>query len=410
MQSPTMTSIGELQDECEAFLSEHYSLRPTVSRSFVWGEGSDQIVLFESPDPEAQQAEVTAVRGWRRLLFDAGLGWVVGPVDLGGRGLTRGHQQALDAACRRYTVPGNSMLTISIGMIAPTIMRHGSESLQRRIVPALQRGDLIACQLFSEPGAGSDLASLSTSARRDGDGWRITGQKVWTSGAHFSDIGEIICRTGEGERHSNLTAFLVDMGAPGVVVRPLKQMTGSAAFNEVFLDDVWVPDEDRLGDVGQGWSVALTTLANERSAIGGDGFGGSGLLNVDRYIAMVRMFGRSSDAVVRQQLVDLWIGLRVAKYTRRRASAGRASGSPPGPEASIEKLALSNNVLRISGLLSTVLGARLIADTGEWGTYAWREVVLGVPGYKIAGGTDEILKNLIGERVLGLPKEPRPVR
>jgi alkylation response protein AidB-like acyl-CoA dehydrogenase len=286
-------------------------------------------------------------------------------------------------------------------------MRHGTDALRRRFVPALQSGDLIACQLFSEPSAGSDLASLMTTARRDGEGWRVSGQKVWTSGAHFSDIGEIICRTGEGGRHRNLTAFVIDMRAPGVTVRPLVQMTGSAAFNEVFFDDVWVPDTDRLGDVGDGWSVALTTLANERNAIGGEGFGGSGLLNIDRYIAMVRAFGRDTDPIARQMLADVAIGLRVAKYTRRRAAAGRASGSPPGPEATIDKLALSENVARISRLLATVLGPHVVADTGEWGTYAWSEVILGLPGYKIAGGTDEILKNVIGERVLGLPKEPR---
>jgi alkylation response protein AidB-like acyl-CoA dehydrogenase len=406
---PTLSTpaLEDFRLECEQFLEDRYPRRPTVAKRFVWGEGSDEVALFESRDVAVQHAEVAAVRDWRRRLFDSGLGWLTGPEEFGGRGLSRAHQQVLDAASRLYQVPGNSILTISIGMIAPTIMRHGDDALRKRIVPALQSGDLIACQLFSEPAAGSDLASLTTMARRDGDGWRVSGQKVWTSGAHFSDVGEIICRTGEGGRHRNLTAFVIDMRAPGVTVRPLVQMTGSAAFNEVFFDDVWVPESDRLGDVGDGWSVALTTLANERNAIGGEGFGGSGLLNIERYVAMVQAFDRATDPLVRQTLADLWIGLRVAKYTRRRAAAARTPGSPPGPEATLDKLALSDNVARISRLLSAVLGPHVLADTGEWGTYAWGEVILGLPGYKIAGGTDEILKNVIGERVLGLPKEPR---
>ena len=372
----------------------------------MWGEGSDEIVLYERTEDGAIDEEIASVRAWRRELFDAGLGWVTGPPKLGGRGLSTAHQAVLDAATRRYEVAGNALLTISIGMIAPTIMRHGSPDLCGRYVPAMHRGDVIACQLFSEPGAGSDLASLATRARRDGEGWRISGQKVWTSGAHFSDVGEIICRTGDGARHRDLTAFLVDMRAPGVTVRPLVQMTGSAAFNEVFLDDVWVADDDRLGEIGDGWSVALTTLANERGAIGGDGFGGSGLLNFARLAEMARVFGRADDPCVREQLAKVWIGLGVAKYHRRRSAASRASGPAPGPEASISKLMLSANVARIGDLVSMVLGARLVADTGEWGTAAWGEVVLGAPGYRIAGGTDEILKNIIAERVLGLPREP----
>ena len=177
------------------------------------------------------------------------------------------------------------MLTISLGMIAPTIHKHGTAEQQARYLPAMRSGDLIACQLFSEPNAGSDLASLTTRAEPDGQGgWRITGQKVWTSGAQLADIGEIICKTSDGPRHLNLTAFIVDMKAPGVEVRPLRQMTGGAAFNEVFLTDVAVPDADRLGDVGQGWQVALSTLGFERSAMGHSAFGGVGLLRTDRLV------------------------------------------------------------------------------------------------------------------------------
>ena len=392
--------------ECDAFLQQRYERRWTVeSTGFVWGQGSDEVVLYEDGRSPELVAEVASIRDWRADLFDNGLGWITGPTEFGGRGLSRSHQSVFDLAARSYVVPSNGLLTISIGMIAPTIMRHGDDRLRRRYVPALHRGDLIACQLFSEPGAGSDLASLATRAERYGDGWRLTGQKVWTSGAQFSDIGEIICRTGAGGTHGDLTAFLVDMRAPGVTVRPLVQMTGAAAFNEVFLDDVWVSDEQRLGAVGDGWPVALTTLANERTAIGGEGFGGSGLLRFERYVAMARAFGMERDPVVRQHLADSYASLRIAKYSRQRAAARRAGGAAPGPEGALDKISLGRNVERISDLLGRILGPQLVADGGEWGTYAWREVVLGVPGYHIAGGTDEILHNIIGERVLGLPKE-----
>ena len=173
--------------------------------------------------------------------------------DLGGRGLPRSYQSRFDLKARRYEVPGNAKLTVGLGIVVPTILEHGSDSAKRMYPARIQSGSLIACQLFSEPGAGSDLASVSTRGVRSGNGWRLTGQKVWTSGAQFSDIGEALCRTTDGPRHQNLTAFLVDMHAPGVSVRPLRQMTGGASFNEVFLDDVWVPDTDRLGEVGAGW-------------------------------------------------------------------------------------------------------------------------------------------------------------
>jgi alkylation response protein AidB-like acyl-CoA dehydrogenase len=296
------------------------------------------------------------------------------------------------------------MLTISLGMIAPTILVHGTPDAKGRYLAALQRADLIACQLFSEPGAGSDLASVATREERDGDGWRITGQKVWTSGAQYSDIGEVLCRTSEDERHRNLTAFVVDMHAPGVEVRPLRQMTGGAAFNEVFFDEVWVPDDDRLGEVGGGWRVAITTLSNERAAIGGDGFGGAGLLSLDRYRQMAQVFGRADDPIVRQRLADLLIHQRVANYTRLRAVAARRAGHAPGPEASIGKLALAQQFQRIGEFAALLLGPKLIADTGEWGTYAWAGLVLSTPGYRIGGGTDEVMRNIVAERVLGLPK------
>jgi acyl-CoA dehydrogenase len=265
----------------------------------------------------------------------------------------------------------------------------------------------VGCQLFSEPGAGSDLAGLQTKADRDGDEWIVTGQKVWTSGAQYSDIGEVICRTDPDQpKHKGLTGFIVDMHAPGVEVRPLRQMTGGASFNEVFFNEVRVPDDHRLGDVNQGWSVALTTLMNERSSIGAGGGGGGGIANVTRLAAMLHHFGLSDSAVHRDRLVDVYVRYQVAKLNNQRALDKIKAGQLPGPEMSIAKMALTDNMRRTSELVASILGPRMVADTGEWGTYAWGRYLCGVPGMRIAGGSDEVLRNIVGERVLGLPKDP----
>jgi len=300
---------------------------------------------------------------------------------------------------------------IGLGMVAPTILAHATDEVKQRYLKAMWRGEIVGCQLFSEPGAGSDLAGLQTRAVRDGDEWLVTGQKVWTSGAQYSDIGEIICRTDtDAPKHRGLTGFVVDMHAPGVEVRPLRQMTGGASFNEVFFTEVRVPDSHRLGDVNGGWTVALTTLMNERAAIGGGSMAtGSGNMGTQRLIELVRHQGRDQDPLIRQQVAQIVINGRVASYTNLRAMAKIAAGQLPGPEMSLAKMSLTSNMQRMGELLSSVLGPKLTADSGEWGTYAWSQFLLGVPGMRIAGGTDEILRNIVGERVLGLPKEP-PVK
>jgi alkylation response protein AidB-like acyl-CoA dehydrogenase len=239
---------------------------------------------------------------------------------------------------------------------------------------------------------------------RDGDVWRISGQKVWTSGAHLADLGEIICRTADGPRHHNLTAFLVDMHAPGVTVRPLRQMTGGAAFNEVFLDGVEVPDTARLGEVDEGWPVALTTLSHERNAMGHSAFGGAGILSTERLAELVRHAGAADDPAVRRAFGELVMHLRVARYTQQVMGARARAGDAPGPEVALNKLALSANMARLGEFVARVLGPAAVADTGDWGTYAWTSVILGAPGYRLGGGTDEVLKNMIAQRVLGLPR------
>lgn len=398
--------LAEYLAAARQWLGERYPSRQsdTGRRQFVWGEGSDEVRVFQEPDPETEADALPAIRAWRRDLWNAGYGWISGAPEYGGAGLPAAYQRGFEQLTRGFDVPGDSSLTIGLGMVAPTILRHGDEEQKRRWLPALYSGDAIACQLFSEPGAGSDLASIATKAIRDGDHWRITGQKVWTSGAHVSDVGEIICRTAAEPRHGNLTAFLIDMHAPGVSVRPLRQMTGGAAFNEVFLDDVVVLDRERLGAEGEGWKVALTTLAHERNAMGHSAFGGAGILSTDRLAALVRYCGLDQDPAVREQFGELVSHLRSARYTNEVVAAQARAGTSPGPEIALNKIALSDNMRRLGDFVSAVLGPQIAADTGEWGTFAWTSVVLGAPGYRLGGGTDEVLKNTIAQRVLGLPK------
>jgi len=403
-----MTENPPLQEflaEAEAFLASRYPRREAEDRRpFQWGEGSDEVRVFQEPDPDEESEAMPRIRAWRAALWDAGFAWISGPPEYGGRGLPRSYEAAFSSLSRKFDVPGDAALTVSLGMIAPTILRHADERQKQEYLPALFRADLIACQLFSEPDAGSDLASIRTRAVRDGDVWKITGQKVWTSGAHLADVGEIICQSAPGPRHHNLTAFMVDMHAPGVTVRPLRQMTGGASFNEVFLDDVEVADSARLGAEDEGWRVALTTLSYERNAMGHSAFGGAGILSTDRLMQLIRHAGLANDLLVKRRFGELVTELRVARYAQEVTAERMRAGQAPGPEIALNKLALSANMTRLGEFVVGILGPRAIADTGEWGTYAWTSVVLGAPGYRLGGGSDEVLKNMIAERVLGLPR------
>jgi acyl-CoA dehydrogenase len=399
-------SISPTQFESDVRSFLEASAPKRSEETFAWGKGSDSVGLFPERTPEQDAEELARARAWARTVFDAGFGWITGPVAYGGRGLSRDYQRIYTALATGYKMPSMSVYGIGLGMVAPTILAHATEEVRQAYLLPMHRGDIVGCQLFSEPSSGSDLASLETKAVRDGDEWLVTGQKVWTSGAQLSDIGEIICRTDPDlPKHRGLTGFIVDMHAPGVEVRPLRQMTGGASFNEVFFTDVRVPDSHRLGEVNGGWTVALTTLMNERAAIGGGG-GGLGLPTSRRLVELAHAKGRSDDPMIRQQLASVIINERVAAYTNLRAMAKIAVGQLPGPEMSMGKLSLTANMVRICDVLSSLLGPSLLADTGAWGTYAWSQYLLGVPGMRVAGGTDEVLRNIVGERVLGLPKEP----
>jgi len=399
-------TLEEFESAARAFLDANAEKRP--EETFVWGQGSDDVSLFPEKTHDQEVADLTVSRAWAQQVFDAGFGWIAGPTEYGGRGLTTDHQRVWGRVSADYRTPSMSIYGIGLGMVAPTILAHATDEVKEAYLRKMWRGDIVGCQLFSEPSSGSDLASLQTRAVKDGDEWVLNGQKVWTSGAQVSDIGEIICRTDPDlPKHRGLTGFVVDMHAPGVEVRPLRQMTGGASFNEVFFTDVRVPDSHLLGEVNGGWTVALTTLMNERAAIGGGG-GGVSLPQSTRLIEAARSVGRADDPLVRQQLADIVINERVAGYTNRRAMAKIAAGQLPGPEMSLGKLSLTANMVRTYEAVSSILGPALVADTGAWGTFAWSQYLLGVPGMRIAGGSDEVMRNIIGERVLGLPKEPSP--
>lgn len=396
-------TLEQFRSEATDFLNQNATLKAEVSE-FVWGEGPDDPSLFETVDREKEKKDLAEAQAWRAKRYDAGFGWITGDPALGGRGLARAFERAYNELENRYEVPNQSFFGIGLGMVAPTIADHAQPEVSADVLPKMYRGDIVGCQLFSEPGAGSDLASLQLKAEKDGDEWILTGQKVWTSGAHYSDLGEVIARTEPDlPKHKGLTGFIVDMKAPGVEIVPLRQMTGGANFNEVFFNEVRVLDTHRLGEVNDGWRVALTTLMNERASIGGGSNAGGGFTRLKE---MVKHFEVDQDPLIRQQMMDIYIRGQVLRMNNQRTMAALKRGELPGPEMSGAKLLLTENMRRTSAFVSSVLGPRLTADSGEWGTFSWAGYVLGMPGMAIAGGSDEVLRNIMGERVLGLPKEP----
>ena len=301
------------------------------------------------------------------------------------------------------TGAAHELVAVTLHLIAPTIRLVGTDEQRQRFVRPLLDGSELACQLFSEPGAGSDLAGLGTRAVRDGDDWVITGQKVWTSGAQFAQWGELIARTDPDlPKHKGMTAFMVPMDLPGIEVRPLRQMSGGTSFNEVFFDQVRIPDSLRLGDVGAGWKVALTTLGFERGASSGNAAGGSWT----QALALASFTGADQDPLLRRQLADIVIAQRLAEVATARDERDLADGKPLGAIGSVRKMQWVSRMRGISDFAEAALGPKLVVDSGEWGTYAWGQHVLGVPGYRIAGGSDEIQLNIIAERMLGLPQDP----
>jgi len=352
-----------------------------------------------------------------RARFDAGLAWANFPEGLGGLGLPRAFQPYVDQLLEAGGAPDNNPLRngIGLGMAAPTILAFGTDEQKQRFLKPLWTGEEVWCQLFSEPGAGSDLAAVSTRAVRDGDSWVVNGQKVWTSAAHKARFAILLVRTDPNvSKHAGLSYFVCDMTDPGVDVRPLRQLTGEAEFNEVFLTDVRIPDFYRLGEEGQGWKVATATLMNERVAIGGAAAPREGGM-----IGVVAKTWRDRPelrtAELHDRLMTLWVEAEVARLTGQRLRQKLALGQP-GPEGSAMKLTFARLAQQLSGLEVELLGEDglrysdwtmvrpdIVEFTGRDAGYRY----LRAKGNSIEGGTSEILRNIVAERVLGLPAEPR---
>ncbi len=351
-----------------------------------------------------------------RAQFDAGLAWVHFPEGLGGLGIARGHQAVVDELLAAAGAPDNDpgRIGIGLGMAAPTILAFGTDAQRRRFLRPLWTGEEVWCQLFSEPGAGSDLAGLATRAVVDGDGWVVNGQKVWTSSAHKARFAILVARTDPSvPKHAGLTYFVCDMTDPGVEVRPLRQITGEAEFNEVFLTDVRIPDAHRLGDVGEGWKVANATLNHERVAIGGGAPREGGMVGVVADAWREHPERRTPELHAR--LMWLWVEAEVARMTGQRLRQKLAVGAP-GPEGAAMKVTFARIAQELSGLEVELRGEdglryedwtmrrpERVSFTGRDAGYRY----LRAKGNSIEGGTSEILRNIVAERVLGLPGEAR---
>jgi alkylation response protein AidB-like acyl-CoA dehydrogenase len=339
-------------------------------------------------------------------LFDAGLAGLTVPREYGGAGLTKRHLEVFNEEAAEYWLP-TGLYTITIGMCVPVLLEYGTEEQRRAHIPAMLQGGEIWCQMFSEPNAGSDVASLQMRAVRDGDEWVLNGQKIWTSSAHYASFGMCVARTDPSlPKHRGLSMFIVPMTTPGIEVRPLVLMTGEHGFNEVFCTDVRIPGDNLVGEVNGGWRAVIAMLMSERVALGASG---NSLVSgrADVLIEAARSAGVTSDPLLRQRLAAVWIREEVLRFVALRVRAAVEAGRSPGPEGSIAKL--------LGSQLVTEAAATGVAITGA-ASLAWRdgdETVLGTvkallhaPSMSIAGGTSEIQRNIISERVLGLPKDP----
>jgi alkylation response protein AidB-like acyl-CoA dehydrogenase len=349
---------------------------------------------------------VKRCRWWQGQLHEGGWAGISWPAAFGGRGGKPIEEAIFGEEQAKWGVSAG-IFAVAHGMVAPTLMQHATHEQQERFLAPMLRGEQLWCQLFSEPDAGSDLASLTTKAERDGDEFIVNGQKVWTSNAQSSEWAILIARTNpDAPRHAGITFFVVDMATPGIDVRPLRQINGEAHFNEVFLNDVRVPAANVVGDIDDGWKVAVTTLSNERVTIAG----GSGISDPDRVLTLARTLGKDTDPLFRQKFTQSWIRNEIIRYLRMRSRTALSQGRRPGPEASIMKLAYARYVKHLGALaieLQGPYGALLHPDALADGVL--QQKFINAVQSSIGGGTDEIQHNIVGERVLGLPREPKPI-
>ena len=348
-----------------------------------------------------------AAAEWQKKKYDAGWAMIHWPKEFGGIGATPIERIIWAQEESKFNVP-KGVYEIGLGMAGPVMMEYATDEQKERYLPLMAEGKEIWCQLFSEPSAGSDVAGLRSKAVQDGENWVVNGQKVWTSGAHFSDYGILVVRHDPSlEKHKGLTFFFVDMKSPGIEVKPIKQLTGGSSFNEVYFNDVVIPDSQRLGEIGDGWKVAITTLMNERLAVGdADG------VDANEAFELAKKHDKDGEQLidnnaVRESIADWYCEASGLKNTKLRTMSALSRGDTPGPEASITKIVSANKLQAIGnfGMDSSDMSGMLMDEKSDFIKFqmAW----MGAAGLRIAGGTDEILKNIIAERVLGLPQEAR---
>ncbi len=358
---------------------------------------------------ETEKQYVARGKEWQKLKHENGWACLNWPKEYGGRGASAMELIIWNQEESRYDLPVGPF-AIGLGMCGPTMIAYASEEQKRAHLPRMASGEKIWCQLFSEPAGGSDLAALRTKAVRDGDDWVVNGQKIWTSGAHYSDWGILVTRTDPNvPKHKGLTFFFIDMHSPGIEVKPIKQISGGANFNEVYFTDVRVPDAQRLGAVGQGWQVSITTLMNERLAVGNAG--GADFDELFDLAASIKIDGKPAlkNQAVREKLADWYCQKSGLKFTNYRVISALSRGATPGPENSITKVvsAVKQQDIGSFGMDLMDMGGILMDPKKVPAELAFQMNFLGAPGYRIAGGTDEILRNIIAERVLGLPGDIR---
>ncbi|HBC58009.1 MAG TPA: acyl-CoA dehydrogenase [Gammaproteobacteria bacterium] len=393
----------EIREEVRAFLSAHWQERDPNDE-----EGAMSI-FSERENPEMIQE----AKAWQRTKAQSGWAGVTWPKAFGGRGGSLLEAIIFSQEEAKFKTPPDIFM-IGIGLAGPTLQVHGTTAQKERYLPKILNADELWCQLFSEPAAGSDLAGLRTAAVKEGDDWIINGQKVWTSGAHYADWGILVTRTDPTvPKHKGMTYFVVDMKSPGIEIRPIKQITGGANFNEVFFTDVRIPDANRIDQVGNGWAVALTTLMNERMSIGGGMgmMGGPGMLkNLIRLTEKNYINGQpaQNDPYVRQKLAHFYAQIRSLELSGNRMMSQLNKGGVPGPEASTLKLSLGILMQDLAAFCMSIQGPMGISlDDTAFSNGLFQELYLGMPAARIAGGSDEVQRNIIGERMLGLPPEQR---
>jgi alkylation response protein AidB-like acyl-CoA dehydrogenase len=385
-----MSDVEDTQQDADfraavrGFLEGRLGVKAPDEALVIMGAGSD---------------DVETGRTFLATLAENGLATPGWPTRFGGLDATPQQLGIVAEELARFESPDLYPFMVGIGLVGPTLMTHGTPPQLDRWLPGISTGHEIWCQLFSEPDAGSDLAGLTARAQRDGDVWYVSGAKVWSSRAHYAKWGLLLARTDPTvAKHAGITAFALDMAAAGVQVRPLTQMNGDTHFNEVFMDRVAIPDADRIGEPGEGWRIAITTLTHERNSIGA----GWGAVTRAHVVDLARQAGVAENAVRRQQVAALLSRLEINRMSSLRARAAARAGRPPGPEGSGAKIRNSEFLRDLSRFAVDVLGPAGVTGEGTWQT-----LFLTGPSFAIRGGTDEIQRNILGERVLGLPPEPR---